>query len=107
MSNFLPARHGFKMACLNINRLVKHDEELRVLLAEFSIDILAINETKLDESIKKFRTRLAREIPLTSDEESIYLNNTPENYNKFCFRPTTSSVIFPHLNRRSIISMLS
>ena len=45
--------------------------------------------------------RLAREIPLTSDEESIYLNNNPENYNNFCFRPTASSVVFIHLNRLS------
>ena len=52
VTNFLPAKRGFKMACLNINSLVKHVEELRVLLSEFSIDILAINETKLDESIK-------------------------------------------------------
>ena len=40
------------MAFLNINSLVKHVDELRVFLAEFSFDILAINETKLDESIK-------------------------------------------------------
>ena len=52
MSNFLPAKRGFKMACLNINSLVKHVDELRVFLAKFSFDILAINETKLDESIK-------------------------------------------------------
>ena len=51
-SSFLPAKRGFKMACLNINSLVKHVDELRVLLSEFSVDILAINETKLDESIK-------------------------------------------------------
>ena len=40
------------MACLNINNLVKHFDELRVFLAEFSFNILAINKTKLDESIK-------------------------------------------------------
>ena len=40
------------MACLNINSLVKHIDELRVLFSEFSGDFLAINETKLDESIK-------------------------------------------------------
>jgi len=39
------------MACLN-NSLVKHVDELKVLLAQFSFDILANNETKLDESIK-------------------------------------------------------
>ena len=40
------------MACLNINGLAKHFDELRVLLAEFSFDILGINETNLEESIK-------------------------------------------------------
>ena len=40
------------MACLNINNLVKHFDELRVFLAEFSFNILAIDKTKLDESIK-------------------------------------------------------
>ena len=45
--------------------------------------------------------RLARGIPLTSDGEFIYLKNTPENCNKFCFRSTSSSVIFTHLNRLS------
>lgn len=50
VSNFLPAKLGFKKACLNIDSLVKHVNELRVLLAEFSI-ILAINVTKLDKSI--------------------------------------------------------
>ena len=45
--------------------------------------------------------RLAREIPLTSDDESIDLNNTSENCDKFYFRPVTSSVVFTHLNRLS------
>ena len=40
--------------------------------------------------------KLARKIPLTSGEESIYLNNIPENYNKFCFRPTSRGAnVFP------------
>ena len=46
--------------------------------------------------------RLAREIPLASDEESINLQNyITENYNKSCFRPTTTSDGFSHLNRLS------
>jgi exonuclease III len=36
---------------LNINSLLKHIDELRVLLANSSIDILAINESKIDDSI--------------------------------------------------------
>ena len=43
MSNFLLSKRGFKMACLNINSLVKHADELRAVLAEFSFDILVIN----------------------------------------------------------------
>ena len=54
-----------------------------------------------NEHFSTIGPRLAREIPFTSDEESIYLNNIPENYNKFCFRLTTSSVVFTHLNKLS------
>ena len=43
MSNFLPSKRSFKMACLNINSLVNHADELRAVLAEFSFDILVIN----------------------------------------------------------------
>ena len=44
MSNFFPAKRGFKMACLYINSLVKHVGELRVLLlAEFSFDSGALH----------------------------------------------------------------
>ena len=39
------------MAALNINSLIAHIEEVRVLIHEANIDILAINETKLDASI--------------------------------------------------------
>ena len=36
---------------MNINSLLAHIEELRVLLADLSIDVLAINETKLDSTV--------------------------------------------------------
>ena len=48
---FLPSKRGFKMASLNITSLPKHIDELRVFLAASTIDILAINETRLDSSI--------------------------------------------------------
>ena len=47
----LPARRGFKLASLNINKLTTHIDELRILLAYNEIDIISINETKLDENI--------------------------------------------------------
>ena len=39
------------MACLNITSLSKHIDELRVLLHNNSLDLLAINETRLNETI--------------------------------------------------------
>lgn len=44
----------FKMTCLKVNSLIKHVDEPRVLAAKFPINILKMNETKLDESIKSF-----------------------------------------------------
>lgn len=42
---------GMVVACLNINSLVAHIDELRMTLNCSKIDILCINETKLDDSI--------------------------------------------------------
>jgi exonuclease III len=39
------------IASLNINSLLKHIDEIRVLLTEYTFDILAINESKIDNSI--------------------------------------------------------
>ena len=47
----VPKGRHFKMACLNINSLTKHIDELRNVLSNQCVDILAINETKLDGSI--------------------------------------------------------
>ena len=48
----LPFKHSFKLACLNIASLTAHIDELRAFLANNHIDILSINETKLDETIR-------------------------------------------------------
>ena len=39
---------GFKFACLNINGLLTHIDQLRVLMMEHKFDVMAINETKLN-----------------------------------------------------------
>ena len=46
-----PKGRGFKMASLNITSLLKHIHELRIVLDGQPVDILAINETRLDGSI--------------------------------------------------------
>ena len=50
-STFLPSMRGFKLASLNIASLPKHIDELRVLLSDNPLDILSINETRLDDSV--------------------------------------------------------
>ena len=50
-NEFIPNNRGFKMACLNITSLSKHIDELRVLLQNNNLDLLAINETRLNETI--------------------------------------------------------
>ena len=50
-SAFLPSMRGFKLASLNIASLPKHIDELRVLLSDNPLDILSINETRLDDSV--------------------------------------------------------
>ena len=68
-------------------------------------DIFICNSNEISNAFNEhFLTigpRIAREVPLTSDEESIYLKNITENYNKFCFRLTATSDVFTHLNRLS------
>ena len=50
-TSVLPSQRGFKLASLNINKLITHIDQLRILLAHNEIDILSINETKLNETI--------------------------------------------------------
>ena len=47
----IPSYRGMVMACLNINSLLVHLDELRVFVSDSKIDILCINETKLDSMV--------------------------------------------------------
>ena len=44
-------KRGLVIACLNINSLISHIDNLRNFIYDSNIDILAINETKLDTTI--------------------------------------------------------
>ena len=41
---------GFKFACININSLYRHIDDIRYMLMTSPLEILAINESKLDDS---------------------------------------------------------
>ena len=43
--------NGLKIASLNVNSLLKHIDEIRILLHKYTFDILAINESKIDGTI--------------------------------------------------------
>ena len=59
------------MACLNINSLVSHIDDLRVVMSQFKdIDILAINETKLDATVKDGEVHLPGYDVVRKDRES-------------------------------------
>ena len=59
------------MVCLNINSLVSHIDDLRVFMSQFNdIDILAINESKLDTTIKNGEMHLPGYDVVRKDRES-------------------------------------
>ena len=47
----MPKTRGFRMAMLNVASLVKHLDEIRLILLDRNLDVLAINETRLDSTI--------------------------------------------------------
>ena len=47
----LSKNRGFKLAALNITSILGHIEELRIYMNSKCIDILAVSETRLDDTI--------------------------------------------------------
>ena len=43
---------GLKIANLNVNSILKHIDDIRIFLSDNPFDILAINESKIDSSIR-------------------------------------------------------
>ena len=76
------SRKGLKMASLNINGLRSHLDEIKVLMHDMKIDILALNETKLDSSIDQQITHISGYSQQRLDRSrfgggiSIYVRNT-------------------------------
>ena len=51
VKSLVPQTRGFKIASLNIASLPAHIDELRLFMADKNLDVLAINETRLSDSI--------------------------------------------------------
>ena len=54
INNQIPSKRGLKLASLNVNKLSMHINEIRIVLADKCLDVLAIQETKLDVSNNNF-----------------------------------------------------
>ena len=48
----IPVTRGFKIASINLASLYKNIDQLRIYMLSKTVDILAINETRLDSSIQ-------------------------------------------------------
>lgn len=46
-----PKQRGFKMASLNVVSLVKHYDEINLIMSDKVLDVLALNETRLNSTI--------------------------------------------------------
>ena len=104
-NSFIQSEGNARRTWNTINNLMSRRQGDQIVKDVKVNDISICNSNEISNAFNEhFSTigpRLAREIPLTSDEESIYLKNITENYNKFCFRPTTTSDVFTHLNKLS------
>ena len=104
-NSFIQSKGNVRRTWKTINNLMSRRQNNQIVkdVKVYGISICNSNEISnaFNEHFSTIGPRLAREIPLTSDEESIYLENSTENYNKFCFRPTTTSDVFTLLNRLS------
>ena len=47
----MPKIRGFKIASLNIASLPKHINELRIVMSNNEIDVVAMNESRMDSTI--------------------------------------------------------
>ena len=63
--NMLNNYEGVRIASLNINSITKHIDELRLLMECKSINILAINESKIDETVLDCEVSIAGYKPTT------------------------------------------
>ncbi len=88
MSNYalhdIAKSKGLKIASLNINSLLKHLDEIRILLEKYTFDVLAINESKIDNSI-------------SNNEIHIYI----------CYLPVATSVLESLLHHFNVYSSMA
>ena len=74
---------GFKIACININSLYKQIDEICFILMSSPLDVLAINESKLNHSISDGEIQIPVYVIIRKDRNrhgggvaALYIKNT-------------------------------
>ena len=96
--SFLPSTRGFKLAALNIRSLSAHIDELRVLLADCPIDVLAINETWLNCSITDDEIYIPGYKTIRRDRKVGEPNKSGESRGGVCFYVRSDINFSPRLD---------
>ena len=109
--NVVAKSKGLKIANLNVNSLLKHLDEIRLILINNALDILTINESKIDDNIsnddiqingfntiRKDRNRFGGGVVLRdsisfSDRKDLIPNDLEMVYNELCNKVNKSLII--------------
>ena len=100
-NSFIQSEGNSRRSWKTINNLMsrrRFNQQVKEVKVNISIRDSNVISNTFNEHFATIGPNLACKIPSTSDEVSTYLNNFPVNFNKFSFRPTTSSIVFTHLN---------
>ena len=97
---------GLKIANLNVNSLLKHIDEIRTFLSDNPFDILAINESKIDSSIRDSEIHINNYSIIRLDRNrfgggvSIYKKNTIPYFERRDLVPDNLEMICVEITRQ-------
>ena len=95
---------GFKLACINVNSLCKHIDEIRYILINSPLELLAINESKLDGTISDTEVYIPGYIIIRKDRSrsgggvALYVRENLSYTNRIDLVPDTLEIICVEIN---------
>ena len=102
--NSITSCRGFKLACININGLCKHIDEIRYILINSPLEMLAINESKLDGTISDTEVYIPGYIIIRKDRSrsgggvAFYIRENLSYTNRIDLVPDTLEIICVEIN---------
>ena len=95
---------GFKLACINVNSICKHIDEIRYVLINSPLEVLAINESKLDDTISDTEVYIPGYIIIRKDRSrsgggvALYIRENLWYTNRIDLVPDTLEMICVEIN---------